>query len=210
MRGKQKNETQKGYMDELYTSKNFGTRLMHRGRLNQLLPLIPINTKKLLEIGCGGGHLIQKVFSNNPDIKIMGVDKSKEATDTTKEKCKEAEIITADISTYDFGERKFDTIICTEVLEHIENYGLVIKKMEKLLEKGGTLILSFPNERNIMIGRFFLGRKPIKIPEHINSFKPSQIIKEFNLKLVKQQAIPRGLPFFLSIAWIIKLEKREG
>lgn len=41
-----------------------------------------------------------------------------------------------------FENESFDTVICTEVLEHIENPFILMKEMSRILKKEGCLILS--------------------------------------------------------------------
>lgn len=210
----------KDHMEKLYSSKNELVRYVHIQRLNQIVQLIPKNAKNLLDIGCGEGQLLERieyakhgdkdilVYSmNNSNLKTTGIDITKVAIESAKKRCKQTKIIKADFNEYDFKEEKFDIIICTEVLEHIINYKETINRMKELLTENGTLIISFPNERNLTIGRFFLNRKPPKVVDHVNSFNPKQMQELVGLKLEQQQAIPRTMPFFLCITWIMKFKK---
>jgi len=43
------------------------------------------------------------------------------------------------------GDRRFDTIICGELIEHIENPYMLLRDLRKLLNDNGKLILSTPN-----------------------------------------------------------------
>ena len=97
--------------------------------------------------------------------------------------------------------------MCTEVIEHIPNYKKVISELKRVLKKDGLLIISFPNENLWTICRFFLGRRPIKVPEHCNSFSPSDIINEVNLKVNKRINLPFGFPHFLSLTRILVFKK---
>ncbi len=48
------------------------------------------------------------------------------------------------ISDFPFKENTFDTVICTQVLEHVENPAKVIEEIHKVTKKNGILILSAP------------------------------------------------------------------
>lgn len=50
--------------------------------------------------------------------------------------------IVSDILSMPFKDREFDTAICTEVLEHVENPFLLFKEISRILKSGGHLILS--------------------------------------------------------------------
>lgn len=68
----------KDHMDKLYHSKNKAVAYIHNSRLDQILNLVPWKTKTLLEVGCGEGHLIERIPRD--DLKIIGIDVTKDAT----------------------------------------------------------------------------------------------------------------------------------
>lgn len=49
-----------------------------------------------------------------------------------------------------FPNKKFDLIICTEVLEHLLDPHRQMKYFQKLLKKDGNLLISLPNENTII------------------------------------------------------------
>jgi SAM-dependent methyltransferase len=61
--------------------------------------------------------------------------------ETHKQKLK---LIIADFSQYNQFESKFDCVVACEVMEHIENDWLFLKRTNALLVEGGQLILSVP------------------------------------------------------------------
>ena len=48
-----------------------------------------------------------------------------------------------------YDDAAFDAIVCVEGLEHIENPANAMREFSRLLENGGTLIVSVPNIMNI-------------------------------------------------------------
>lgn len=48
------------------------------------------------------------------------------------------------IAEFDFGDRRFDVVVMSEVLEHVRSPEKAIKKVHSILSPGGTLILSTP------------------------------------------------------------------
>jgi 2-polyprenyl-3-methyl-5-hydroxy-6-metoxy-1,4-benzoquinol methylase len=84
--------------------------------------------------------------------------------------------------------KKFDVIILGDVIEHVDNVGLLIDNMIKHLKKDGEIIISSPNP--FFIGHFFnviTFRKP-KIQYDHTSFIAEDNLKEIcrrhSLKLV--------------------------
>lgn len=70
--------------------------------------------KEVLDVGCGRGHYL-KLFSEN-GIKATGLEPSKYISDNLKE----FKIINDDILGFSEYSRKWEAIICMDVLEHIE------------------------------------------------------------------------------------------
>lgn len=52
--------------------------------------------------------------------------------------------IVGDLHTYDFGENVFDTIVLSEVLEHLHSPHMGIQNIYRTLKPGGRLILTTP------------------------------------------------------------------
>ncbi len=197
------------HMEKLYNSKNPFIKYVHFGRLKKIAELVPKKTNmKILDAGCGEGHLLFEtskfIDSSN---KLYGIDILDVALKKAKERVKDGDFSLQNLENLKIKDNLFDVIMCTEVIEHIPNYKKVISELKRVLKKDGLLIISFPNENLWTICRFFLGRRPIKVPEHCNSFSPSDIINEVNLKVNKRINLPFGFPHFLSLTRILVFKK---
>ncbi len=100
--------------------------------------------KKILEIGCGEGTLLQLVREGN---EVQGVDISQ----TGVERCRQKGIpcIHADASNepLPFPNDTFDVAITLETIEHVENPHRMIWEIKRLLKPGGILLISVPGEK---------------------------------------------------------------
>ncbi len=102
-----------------------------RGKLNKEL----VEGKKVLEVGSlnVNGSLREYVQSLHP-ISYLGVDVVPgEGVDY---------ICPAELMVEAFGERKFDLVICTEMLEHVQDWRLAIKNLKLVCVVGGTILLT--------------------------------------------------------------------
>src|SRR3989344_5425078 len=104
-------------------------------------------TKKVLDIGCGAGTI--DFYLANKGHNITGVDISDKAIESCIQTAKNLGLKNVEFKQVDFPKETiggtFDFIICSEVIEHLENDALALKKIVKLLKKGGILILSTPS-----------------------------------------------------------------
>jgi 2-polyprenyl-3-methyl-5-hydroxy-6-metoxy-1,4-benzoquinol methylase len=196
------------HMDKLYNSRNPFVKFTHVSRLNSIAKKIPLKSEsKILDAGCGEGHLIEKLYRMNSSALYYGIDIRRQAVEKTRVRCPYAELEVMNLVDISFDDEFFDTVICTEVLEHLYEYQTVIKELERVLRKRGYLIVTFPNETLWTISRFLLGRKPVKVPDHINSFNPDRIKSLVRMKLISHVGLPFGLPFNISLGCLMKFEK---
>lgn len=98
---------------------------------------------KILDCGCGVGNLLIKLKKNGYN-NLFGSDFSKESVKLSKKNLNR-NIFKGDLTKIsDFEKNTFDIIICSEVLEHIEDDLLAINNLYKLLNKNGLLIITVP------------------------------------------------------------------
>ena len=198
------------HMEKLYNSKNPLVRYIHVERLKKIVSLIPKQKNlKILDAGCGEGQLllrIQKIFSSF-NAELYGVDVTNVALERAKKRAPKSKFSLQDLKNLNYENNFFDVIICTEVIEHVPEYQKVLRELKRILKDRGVLIISFPNEPLWILSRFFLGRRPIKIPDHYNSFSPKKLIKEVNLKVKEKINIPFRLPSTMALTRIIVFEK---
>lgn len=116
---------------------------------------LPIRTgHKILDIGCGSGRhtcaalRLEKVWVIGSDVNF---DEVKEARNRIvyQEELGEGgggiwATLVADITGLPFPDDFFDTVICSEVLEHIPDQHTAIKEVNRVLRPGGDLIVSVP------------------------------------------------------------------
>jgi ubiquinone/menaquinone biosynthesis C-methylase UbiE len=107
------------------------------------------NKGKILEIGCGIGTVTQYYINNVNSFDVTVIDISEEYVNIVKQRfdnCKNFKAYVADIAAKVdiLEENGYDTIICSNVLEHIQNDSDAIANMSKLLKKNGLLVLLVP------------------------------------------------------------------
>jgi SAM-dependent methyltransferase len=109
---------------------------------------------KILDIGCGSGRhtcaasRLKNVVVIGSDVRL---DEVKEARNRLRYQEDLGEhggglwaTLVADITGLPFPDDFFDTVICSEVLEHIPDQHTAIKEITRVLRPGGDLIVSVP------------------------------------------------------------------
>lgn len=101
-------------------------------------------TGDILEVGCGIGNFTPALARFG---RVWAIDIDRDALARTKKQIADGvKVGFGDIEKgkYFFPKRKFDTLVCLNVLEHIQSDGDAIQNMHTLLHIGGHLILLVP------------------------------------------------------------------
>lgn len=108
-----------------------------------LKKFLPHLSGDILEIGCGIGNFTNALTKYGS---VWAVDIEKEYIEQTKKNTKgKANVGFGDIEKGKyFFDKKFDTVICLNVLEHIKDDKRALKNLYSLLKKGGKLVLLVP------------------------------------------------------------------
>lgn len=101
--------------------------------------------KNILDVACGTGRF----FPLYRNLKIYGVDISKDQLAEAKKKDKKAILQIADAEKLPFHSNKFDIVITSQFLEHIPQYKNVIREMIRVCKPQGILIMDFPNKHSL-------------------------------------------------------------
>ena len=98
---------------------------------------------EILEVGVGIGNFIKMLSKRG---RVTAIDVNKDYIKMLKDKKLVSSVGYGDVEKgrYFFGDKKFDSIVCLNVVEHIRNDKKAVSNMNKLLKKGGKLILLIP------------------------------------------------------------------
>lgn len=138
----------------------------HRRRL-MLDWLEPLQFEDCLEVGCAQAYLLEEV-ARKRRIKPFGCDLSSEAIRLNRERFPEAEFEAFDLSRDVWAEgRQFDLVICSEVLEHIDNWPAALSNLSKMCRR--YLLITVPSgkvhriDRHIGHSRHFKGEELVAV-----------------------------------------------
>lgn len=108
-----------------------------------LLKGVDLKGKQFLDVGCGLGYF-SKEASRRGAI-VTGVDVGGRLVKKSKQRVPEGNFIVASASELPFKDETFDIVLCTEVIEHLENQKEALAEIFRALKKGGVLVLTTPN-----------------------------------------------------------------
>jgi len=181
--------------NQIYFSKGFSiSQKVHKQRFESLLKLIGvISNKKILDAGSGEGLFLSTLKTKY----AFGIALSEKRTKKALQTYPNLSISVADVKHLPFGNDSFDVIVCSEVLEHVSEYKKALHEFKRCIKPNGLIVLSFPNEFTVSIGRFLTLKFPIHEIDHINSIKPNDITMLLGKKYTSLNVPNLPYPFCL-------------
>ena len=106
---------------------------------------------RVLDAGCGAGRHLCESF-RTPGIDVAGVDLKWDdlckargfLTLMAREQPGRWSVAKADLTKLPFADGYFDVVICSEVLEHIEDNRTAVSELVRVLRSGGDLVVTVP------------------------------------------------------------------
>lgn len=144
--------------------------------------------REVLEVGCGLGGF--PIYIGSKKGKCVGLDISKKAIKEAKVLSKkykvndQVDFIIADARFLPITRECFEMIVCSETLEHIENYQQAFHELVRVAKKNGFLIVTVPNIFSMLLLEylyFILMGQPRYVKEFLEVNK-EEIFHHFKLK----------------------------
>jgi SAM-dependent methyltransferase len=153
----------------------------HLERINRLAAIDPGD--RVLEVGCGQGHLTRALADANPQAMEVAGD---------------GMVRHMNAESLDFEDESFDFVVSVHAIEHIPDLESALSEMARVLEKGGQAVFIYPAEpimglyaiptSVILHGTPFKARQvhcqklwPAKLREMMDPLAMRQVAAEFSL-----------------------------
>lgn len=122
---------------------------LYTGLRDDIADLIPCDSKKILDLGCGVGTLGENIKRDN-DAEIIGVELDRMMAEIARKKLDR--VIVGDVERIRLEDHLspdyFDCIVFADILEHLKEPWSVLKGTTKFLRDEGIIIASIPNIRH--------------------------------------------------------------
>lgn len=118
--------------------------------------IAPLQPKTVLDVGCGEGFTLKQLYDKGIGESLEGVDFLDTAIEIGKKIHPQLKLKQGNIYDLPYKSNSFDLVLCTEVLEHLEEPEKALIELKRVTKK--HCVLSVPNEPWFMVGNFLRGK----------------------------------------------------
>jgi ubiquinone/menaquinone biosynthesis C-methylase UbiE len=136
--------------------------------------------KSVLHLGCSDSpftlNKVAKGTALHPKIssvasRIVGVDIDSKSLDLLRKVYPESQFEYCNVESqdfiYKFAEQDFDVVVCADIIEHLNNPGLMLANLEKIMNPGTKLIVTTINALSVKgVLRGLFSREAVH-PDHV-------------------------------------------
>lgn len=118
--------------------------IVHDAENESLLPLIPEETRRLLDVGCGSGVLGARIKAARERCEVVGVTIS----DAEANACvgRLDQVVVRDLTKDGLGDLgRFDCVVCSHALGYFHDLPRILREISGVLEPDGVLVAAIPN-----------------------------------------------------------------
>ena len=128
--------------------------------------------RRVLDAGCGTAYGA-KLLAEAGALEVVGIDLATEVLDSVRAQMPANVVLdVGDVTSLGYDDRRFDLVVCFEVIEHLEERGHALDEFRRVLSAGGVLALSSPN-RDVY---------PPGNPHHVHEYTPAELERELSLR----------------------------
>lgn len=132
----------------------------------------------LLDAGCGEGFIAEQIKQYFPKWDITGIDGAEEAVLFARKYVKGVDFKVGNLYSLDCPDRAFDIVVCSEVLEHLDDPGKALKELNRVSKT--ALLLTVPHEPWFRLGNLLALHNISRLGDpvdHVNHWSFSEFQK---------------------------------
>ena len=191
---------------EKHTTKNPVGRVFLNNFLNTVVKTVkPLQINSVLDAGCGEGFTLARLQKEKIGKVHEGIEYDETAIALGRKTYPKVYIRKGDIYDLPYKSNSFDLVICTEVLEHLENPKKAYRELIRVSRK--YILISVPNEPWFTLQRMARFQNIMHFgahPEHIQHWTARAFTKFVKVRGVKLIARKFPIPWTMVVLHKVK------
>ena len=118
----------------------------YRNARPEIAQFVPYGVERVLDIGCGGGEF-GRLLKEHGVREVHGVEIVPQARDLAAQHLDSATLGNIEEMNLPFDDGYFDCVTFADVLEHLHDPVMALRKTSRVLARDGVIVMSIPNVR---------------------------------------------------------------
>ncbi len=153
---------------------------------------------RILDLGCGQGHITHAMRQTLNSAEFTGLDYSVSAIEYAHDHFHGIDFAVGDAYEVPYSKRYFDLVVCNNLWEHVPDPLHLLSMIKEILKPGGYIIVSTPSRYQVSNLVRILRGKPVSLSaHHVTEYTVGQVIEQlsyggFQVKRIVSRPIPMG------------------
>lgn len=154
---------------------------------------------EILDIGCGQGHITERIRQAVSGAKVTGLDYSVSAIQYAHEHFPEIDFSVGDAYECPYKQGLFDVVVCNNLWEHVPDPLFLLSRIKRSVKPGGHLIISTPSRYRLgNLLRVMMGKTVLFMSQHhVTEYSVGQVKEQlayggFEVRKVASKPISAG------------------
>lgn len=132
---------------------------------------------RVLDIGCGEGHITDAIRMLSERVAVCGIDYSITAIESAHRTYSEVKFAVGDAYQLPYAALQFDLVVCNNIWEHVPDPLALLDSISSVLTPNGFVLISTPSRyRAENVLRILRGRKvAFMSPYHVTEYSIGQV-----------------------------------
>lgn len=169
-----------------------------------LAELVRLQPGKLMDVGCGNGHMVAMAEALGWEATGLEVD----PVAAGSARACGLNVLEGSYTRLAEFERAPDCIICSHVLEHVHDPNHMLLTLARALKSGGTLLLASPNATSLVRRYFGDDWRGLEAPRHLSIPSARQLV--INLRAIGFSVTQRPVAYWYTVAESSRIRRRAG
>jgi SAM-dependent methyltransferase len=185
----------------------FLQRWMYRRRVARIEELAGPGGRRVLDVGCGRGHLLREFREGG--WRAVGTEIDADSAKFPRE-ILGLDVRVGTLEAQGFGEGEFDAVILWHVLEHVPDFEAILREIGRVLRPGGVFLVAVPDfsswEARFGGAKWF----HLDVPRHLHHFRRDdlrRVLESLGFEVCRVSNLAPEYDFF---SWVQTLLNRVG
>ena len=173
------------------------------------------STDTVIDAGCGDGE--HSLFCAKQGAEVLFIDMDAEKLSAAEKKIQASpahafKAILSDCNPIPLPDASGDVVICTEVLEHVQDPAQFLQELVRVAKPGAQLVLTVPDARSETLVGATAPAEYFEAPNHIRVFREGELrdcALASGLEIQREQSVGSYWSMYMALSWLTSETKES-